>query len=697
MKYLTLEKTRDVARIWFDDPDEKMNVIKPAMMEELSQTLDQIESDSSLRAVVLISAKEGCFIAGADINMFAEMPGSEEAIARAREGHALLTRLAEMRIPTVAAVRGVCLGGGLEVALACQYRIAAEDAETSFGLPEVKLGLLPGLGGTQRLPRLIGLTAALDLLLTGKNLYPRKARKLGLIDELVQPHALAEAAIRFARDPKHRKRKRKLAVRFLESPLGRGLVFSQAAKRVQKQTAGNYPAPFEILKCVRTGMSKGLAVGIETEIAAFDRLVRTEESKNLVRLFFGMNASRKNPHADKAVPVKNLGILGAGLMGAGIAEVSAPKGYRVFLKDLDAGALGRGEKMIGKAYHKKVKRKIWTPFERDRIFSMIHGVTDDASLARCDLVIEAVFEDLALKRRVLEAVEAQLPEHAVFASNTSSIPIAQIAEAAKRPEQVIGMHYFSPVAKMPLLEIVVTDRTSEQALATAVEVGIEQGKHIIVVKDGPGFYTTRVLGPMLNEAVLLLREGASVEDIDRAMFRFGFPVGPVKLMDEVGIDVGAHVGDVFAPMMADRGVQPDDTLKRMVAAGYAGRKNGKGFYVYDDGKAKGINSEVYRFFGGADRKTIDPDHIVERLSLAFCNEAVWCLQEKIIAKPADGDLGAILGLGFPPFRGGPFRHLDTLGPAEAHARLEALADSLGPRFKPAPLLADYRDRSFHAD
>ncbi len=700
--YFQLEKQGNVALLWIDDPADKMNTLKAALMEELASALDQIEADRAIEAVVLASRKAHCFIAGADINMFQDYPEADEAKRRARKAHDLLLRLSRLRVPTVAALRGVALGGGLEVAMACNYRISASDNKTFFGVPEVKLGLLPGLGGTQRLPALIGLQASLDMLLTGKNLYPSKAYKLGLVDALHHGEGLIAAAVQFAREklvkPGRRPRKRKLAEAALESALLNGVVFNMAAKTVQRQTWGNYPAPFAILDCVRTGWRQGLEAGIAREIELFDKMVRSDESRALVNLFFGMNDSKKNPAKDKAVKVRRMAVLGAGLMGAGIAEVSVQKDIQVVLKDISLEALGRGKKAIHDSLKQKVDRRIISAFECDRQLALVQASTENAHLAGAELVIEAVFEDLGLKRRILADVEAHAPERCIFATNTSAIPIAKIAEGAKRPEQVVGMHYFSPVPKMPLLEIIVTPQTADWVVSTAVEVGIRQGKTVIVVGDGPGFYTTRILAPLMNEAVILLSEGADMLEVDKAMLRWGFPVGPVKLMDEVGIDVGAHVGETFAPMLAARGIVADNIVQRLYEAGYHGRKNGKGFYRYDvkKGKGKQPNTEIYGFFGGAARKSVPHGEIQERLALAMINEAAYCLQEDILRSPVDGDLGAILGLGFPPFRGGPFRYIDHVGADQLVSRFEHWAAQKGPRFKPAQILLDHRGRKFHS-
>lgn len=699
-KYIELEIDCDLALAWLNDPDESMNTVKPQLMDEITAVMDDVEQNASIRALILCSRKLHCFIAGADIKMFQNYPEPHEAHTQAEAAHKLLKRLNNLRVPTIAALRGITLGAGLEIAMACNYRICAVDNKTMFGLPEVKLGLLPGLGGTQRLPALVGLRAALDLLLTGKNLYPRKAKKSGLVDALCHGPGLIDAAKRFARENQikpSRLPKRSLLDKFLEgSALGRKLVFGMAEKSVIKKTAGNYPAPFKILDCVRTGWTDGLEAGIQREIYHFDSLVRSPESVALVQLFFGMNDSKKNSASKLVRDVSSIGVLGAGLMGAGIAEVSAQKDYRVILKDISTDALGRGEKSIYDSFNKRVKRQIMSAFERDRLMSHIVGVVDEKALAHCDMVIEAVFEDLKLKQRILADMEAVTPEHCIFATNTSSIPITDIAAQASRPELVIGMHYFSPVPKMPLLEIIVTEKTAKWVTATAMCVGIRQGKTVIVVGDGPGFYTTRILAPLMNEAVNLLGEGADIKDIDRAMIQFGFPIGPVKLMDEVGIDVGAHVGDTFAGLMADRDVEPNTTIKKLYEAGFHGRKNGKGFYRYDIKKGKLVNKEIYDFFGGSDRKRVSDVEIQERLSLAMINEAAFCLQEGILRNPKDGDLGAILGLGFPPFLGGPFHYMDHLGMDVILGKFDKWAESKGARYKPAQILIDHRNKKFRS-
>lgn len=705
MPYAQIEKENGVALVWLDQPGNKVNTISIDLLDEFAAIMELIEADPEIKGIVLISRKPDNFIAGADIDKFKDMKNPEEAEMLSRQGHALLKRIAAFPKPVVVALHGATLGGGLEVALACHYRIASDDPKTVLALPEVKLGLLPGGGGTQRLPRLIGLQAALDMMLTGKNIYPRQAKKMGLVDDLIHPYGLLTAAkkavLELADNPLQRKKRQPLLAKMLEStPFSRSIVYKKARELVQKQTWGNYPAPFKIIECVQAGMEKGLEAGIEAETKKFGELMMSSQSRELIQIFLSMTAMKKNPLKDQVRPVRKIGILGAGLMGSGIAHVSATHSIEVLLKDISYEAVGHGEKAIWQDLNGKVKKKVLSPFQRDLTFSRITGCMDYRGFEKADLIIEAVFEDLDIKRKILAEAEAHAKEEAIFASNTSSLPIGSIAAAAKRPEQVIGMHYFSPVPKMPLLEIIVTEKTADWVRATALDVGIRQGKTVIVVNDGPGFYTTRILAPLLNEALELLNEGGDTEEIDRAMRQFGYPVGPIALIDEVGIDVGAHVSNVLGPLFSARGATPNNTMEKLFTAGYKGRKNNRGFYLYGDPaskKKKEVNKEIYTFFGGPKRKKIDVKEIQNRLSLVMVNEAVLCLQEGILQSPRDGDIGAVFGLGFPPFLGGPFRYIDNLGLAKFLSLLEKLEGQKGARFAPAQILRDReaKNQRFH--
>ncbi len=697
MPYAQIEKENGVAVVWLDQPGEKINKISIDLVDKFTEILDSLEKDETVKGIVLISRKPDNFIAGADIDKFKDIASSDEAKALSRRGHALLNRMAAFPKPIVAAVHGAALGGGLEVALACHYRIASDDPKTVFALPEVKLGLLPGGGGTQRLPRLVGLQTALDMMLTGKNIYPRQAKKIGLVDDLIHPYGLLQAAkkaaLEIADRPPERKKKQPFVAKLIESnALSRSIVYKKAEELVKRQTWGNYPAPLKIIECVKAGLEKGAEGGMEAEIKNFGELMMSPQSRELIQIFLSMTALKKNPRKELVRPVYKIGILGAGLMGAGIAQVSAAQGMEVLLKDITYEAVGKGEKAIWKEMDKKVQKKALSPFQRDLTFSRIKGCIDYGGFEKADLVIEAVFEDLDIKKNLLMETESLTKEDAIFASNTSSLPIGSIAAASRRPEQVIGMHYFSPVPKMPLLEIIVTEKTADWVRATALDVGIRQGKTVIVVNDGPGFYTTRILAPLLNEALELLNDGGDIVEIDRAMRQFGYPIGPIALIDEVGIDVGAHVSNVLRPLFSSRSATPSNTMEILLTAGYKGRKNNRGFYCYGDPsgkkKKKEVNGEIYTFFGGSKRKKLDVKEIQNRLSLIMVNEAVLCLQEGILLAPRDGDIGAVFGLGFPPFLGGPFRYIDHLGLSKFLSLMEELSEKHGPRFTPAQILRD---------
>ncbi len=692
MAYFTIEMHDDVAVVWLDQPDSPVNVLSLSMLDEFKSLLDEIESNQRITGAVLISRKPDCFIAGADIKEFLAMDSSEQAEQLSRDGNALLLRLEKLSKPIVAAMNGATLGGGLEVAMACHYRIASTGKKTVFGLPEVKLGLLPGGGGTQRAVRLVGLRAGLDMLLTGKNVYPHKARKIGLVDELIHPEGLLQAAVTSVREGcRHKSRSKGLMDKALDgvSPLRR-YVLKKARETVLRKTRGNYPAPLKIIECVETGLDYGLAAGLECESKAFAELHATEACGNLIQLFLDMQENKKLKQPKKGHQVDTIGMIGAGFMGSGITEVSIRNGYDIVLKDISLENLGRGLKTIWKDLGKLVRRRAMLPVERDRLLARVKTTIENDDLAQAQLVIEAVFEDLNLKRAILAETEAVTKKNTVFASNTSSLPITEIARDAKRPENILGMHYFSPVPKMPLLELVVTKKTSAKARQTAINVGIDQGKTVVVVHDGPGFYTTRILSALTHEAMRVIGEGVSIENVDTAMKDWGFPVGPAALLDEVGIDVAAHIakgalGDLFA----ERGIEADDTPQKLADAGLLGRKAGKGFYLYPKKGRKTVNEEIYRFFGGQQRHDMDKAEIQDRIALSMVNEAMLCLQEGIIDSAKDGDLAAILGLGFPPFRGGPFRYTDHTGAENILKRLQEFEQRFGVRFKPADILVEH--------
>ena len=704
-----------VATCFLDVPGEPVNTLSQEVGAELTELLRSLASDPAVLAVVIASAKRDGFIAGAKIDMIQAVKSAAEAEALSRVAQRGFDDLERSPKPVVAAIHGACLGGGLELALACRWRIATDDRKTQLGVPEVQLGLIPGAGGTQRLPRRVGIATALDLILTGKSVKARKALKLGLVDEVVPAPILLEVARRRARElakgalrresPGGVARLRKEGVGALqklaleENALGRELLFREARKKLLKKSGGHYPAPEKALEAVKYGYEKGFERGLEREARLFGDVAVSEVSRRLIDIFFATTALKKDTGVDdpsvKARKVERAGVLGGGLMGSGIAFVTVGAGIPVRVREKDDLAAARALGSVRALLDERVKRRSIDRLERQATMRLLTATTDWSGFEGLDLLIEAVFEDLALKQEMVRAFE-KVNARGIFASNTSSIPIGRIAEASSRPEAVLGMHYFSPVQKMPLLEVIVTPRTAPEVTATAVAVGKKQGKTVIVVNDGPGFYTSRILTPYMNEAAELLVEGAAVEDVDGALVAFGMPVGPVTLLDEVGIDVGAKVGKILHHAFGHR-MEPPKALEKVIADGRLGRKSRKGFYTYGK-KKKEVDETVYDLLpGGKARKKVRREEITERVVLQMVNEAVRCLGEGILRSARDGDVGAIFGLGFPPFLGGPFRYADAIGPKSLLDRIERWHDKFGDRFEPAPLLVEHArsDKKFY--
>lgn len=691
----TLEIRKDgIGLLTMDVPGETMNTLKAAFVDEVRAVLTRIRENKDLIGLVIRSGKKDSFIAGADIGMLAACQSAADAEKLARDGQSLFAEIEALPIPVIAAIHGPCLGGGLELALACHGRVASDHGKTVLGLPEVQLGLLPGSGGTQRLPRLIGVAKALDLILTGKQVRGKQAKKLGLIDDLVPPSILLEAAIKLVKQGKPRHElKRDLQGKLLETnKLGRKVLFDQARKGVMSKTRGNYPAPERILEVIRIGVEEGMQAGLAAEARHFGELVMTPESAALRSIFFATTEMKKEVSYQGAEPRKvgHVGVLGGGLMGGGIAYVTATKAGRpVRIKDVSQSGIGNALRYSYDLLAKKLKRRHILRSELEKQMSMLSGTLDYSGFHRVDLVIEAVFEDLGLKQKMVADVEREAQGHAIFASNTSSLPIGQIAAQAARPELVVGLHYFSPVDKMPLAEIIPHAGTSPETVATTLAFARAQGKTPIVVKDEAGFYVNRILAPYMNEAARILLEGEPIEVLDSALLDAGFPVGPITLLDEVGIDVGAKISPILEKELGGERFQAPAAFDKLLQADRKGRKNGKGFYLYGKAAKKGkkqVDESVYDLLGLKPVAKLPKAEIAERCMLMMLNEAAIALDAGVIASPRDGDIGAIFGIGFPPFLGGPFRYMDRVGIAHLVGRLEHYQKRYGDRFAPSARL-----------
>jgi 3-hydroxyacyl-CoA dehydrogenase/enoyl-CoA hydratase/3-hydroxybutyryl-CoA epimerase len=694
---LTLAVEDGIGILTFDLPDEPVNKFSASVIAEFNTMLDRIAGDSSMKAVVLISGKPDVFIAGADIDAFLEFKGAKDAEAASTLGQQAMMRIAMSRSPIVAAINGSCMGGGLEAALACAYRIASDTPKTVLAFPETQLGLIPGAGGTQRLPKTIGLQGALDMILTGKNVRARKALQSGLIDELVHPSILRAIAVQRAKEIaagtlKREEKKHGAKELVLEdNPIGRAVVFRQAREMTLKKTRGNFPALVAAIDAVQAGYHGTAADGFRAEVRLFGEMAASAVSKELIFLFYATTSLRKDSgvagEAPKPLPVPRIAVLGTGFMGAGIAAIAAMQGVPVRFKDMKHEQVGKGLAAVREIIKDRLTKRQITRQQFDDQLSLVSGTIDYTGFGNVPLVIEAVFEDLKVKHEVLAQSELVLPPTAIFATNTSTIPISKISAGSRRPERVIGMHFFSPVHKMPLTEVIVTPATAPEVVTTTVVFGRKLGKTVIIVNDSPGFYVNRILAPYMIEAGRMLDEGVAIEAIDSAMVDFGFPVGPITLLDEVGLDIAGKSGAIVSAAFGDR-MQPAQSAAKVLAAGRLGRKGKKGFYLYDEtGKKGGVDQSVYELLPTGSRRTeIPKDEIQRRCALAMVNEAVRCLEERIVRQPRDGDIGAVFGIGFPAFRGGPYRYADAIGAAELVAQLEALNAKYPGRFVPCATL-----------
>jgi 3-hydroxyacyl-CoA dehydrogenase / enoyl-CoA hydratase / 3-hydroxybutyryl-CoA epimerase len=697
------EINNGVLMICFDRQDSDVNCISEVVINHLEKILDQVQADTAITGIVFYSGKKGQFIVGADIKEFERFQSAEDAEQGATALGSVFDRISLLPIPSVAAIEGQCLGGGLELSLACDWRVACDSQETQLGLPEIQLGLIPGAGGTQRLPRLIGIQGALDLILTGKRLRPAKARKVGLVDETVPAHLLLSVAREYAAKKKRKPQDKAPSKKGFASdlprwvtdrnPVGRGFMRKKARDMIDEKTKGFYPASYKALDAVFDGYERKLSDGLKLERKLFGQLYITPESRSLIHLFHATTHCKKNPYKEEVKEkfggrkTTQIGIMGAGLMGMGIATIAADRGLRVRTSDPSKESHSRGLKSARKFYNKKLKRKRLKPFEVEMRMARISPALNTLGFETCEVAIEAVLEDLKLKQKILSEHESKAKGEWIFATNTSALPVKEIAALSNHKDRVIGLHFFSPVEKMPLLEIVVTPETADWVVGRCFELGQQLGKQVVVVKDSPGFYTTRALAFYLNEAAIMLNEGVSIEDIDDALTGFGFPVGPITLIDEVGIDVGGHVLETMANSFGDR-IKLPEGFGRLLEEGRLGRKAGKGFYTYQNDKKSSPDRDVYNLIRNADtkEKTLAAETIIDRCLMPFIAESVRCLEESVLNHAFDGDVGAVFGLGFPPFWGGPFRYCDHLGAKSIVERMSALESEYGERFKAPDLL-----------
>jgi 3-hydroxyacyl-CoA dehydrogenase / enoyl-CoA hydratase / 3-hydroxybutyryl-CoA epimerase len=694
---LTLEVDGDgVACLTFDDPASRHNILTSAVLSLLDERLTELEEAARagrIRALVIRSGKATGFIAGADVREIAAVSDPAEGTEGARRGQRVFVRLSALAVPSVAAVNGLCLGGGTELILACDRRLAAGRDETRIGLPEVRLGIIPGFGGTTRLPRLVGVRAATELITTGRPISARRAGRIGLVDEVVPLELLEHRAFELARSLAGQPRRpsphaSSARLRLENSAAGRRAVLWAAHRQVMQETHGQYPAPLVALETIERTLSLPFPRALEVEAQAVGKLVVTPVCKNLIHVFFLTESAKKTGPDAQPLPVERVGVVGAGVMGGGIAQLLAYRGVRARIKDIGVEPLSAALAHARRLFDGLLKRHRITRRDLAQAMERIEPTLDYAGFRTADLVIEAIVERLDVKKQVLREVEDRVGAECVLASNTSSLSITRMQDALQRPERLCGMHFFNPVHRMPLIEVVRGERTSDEALATVFALARRLDKTPIIVADGPGFLVNRLLAPYLNEAAWLLADGASIQQVDRALRDFGMPMGPFRLLDEVGLDIARHAGDTMYQAFGERMV-PAPPLLAAEQSGRLGRKSGRGFYLYEDGQEKGVDPGIYaelRPTLGVDARPTPTQAILDRTLLVMVNEAERVLEQGIVSEPGQVDLGMITGAGFPPFRGGLLRYADSLGSAAVLERLEILQREHGARFEPAPRL-----------
>ncbi len=689
----------DIALLTFDDPKKGANILSSHVLEELSKHLDSLENRTDLAGLVIRSGKPGMFIAGADLREFAasfDVPKSEVA-DMCNRGRKVFQRLSNCPFVTVAAIDGICVGGGAELAIWCDRRILADDPKTQFGFPEVKLGLFPGWGGTARSSRIIGLGNAVEMVTSGESIDARTAYKMGLASDFVTPAALQEAAIRLVR-AEHRSKQyledRKRwggPVDIDETELG--FLGATASAVIQQQTKGHYPAPMAALEVMLGAAGSDIDSACAAEAEGMAALFGSPVNRALINVFFLTDRNKKDTGVDcpnvPTRPIKSVAVIGSGIMGQGIAAANLRRDVPVAMTDAIPKALATAVQKILEEVSYNRQTKGPDPKRAVKYAALLNATTTDAELAACDLVIEAVVENPDVKRQVFARLEPQLRDDAILASNTSTIPITQLAQGLKHPQRVCGIHFFNPVRKMPLVEVIRGKQSSDETIASAVAYAKSIGKSPIVVNDGPGFLVNRLLFPYMNESIELLLDGAEMSAIDRAARNFGMPMGPIALFDVVGLDTAFYAGRVMYDAFPDR-VVVSPVVPALIKAGRLGQKSGAGFFAYPGGKERGepdpaLKPMLEPMLRG--KKKFSEEELTTRLFMPMLLEATRVLADKIVRDVRDVDLGLIFGLGFPPFKGGLLFWADTLGAAKIIEMIKPY-ESLGDRWKPTPLLLE---------
>lgn len=677
----------DICVLTFDRPGSSANIFDLPTLDELAAELDFIARQPKLKGLIFASAKPTIFIAGADLNMMQSDPPPAEVRVIIERGQSVMSRIAALPIPTVAAINGVAVGGGFELCLACDYRVAARSPHTRIGLPETKIGLLPGWGGSTRLPRLIGLPRALDIILGGKTVPAAHALKLGMVDEVAPVEHLLTAATRKI----HAGKRPQPWLWPTNNAVSAALIARIARRGVWRKTRGNYPALNQSLAVLTRGITRSIEQSLALERDGFLQLAQSPASRNLLRLFFQQERARKRslPVASLETehkPIMHTAVIGAGVMGAGIAQWLSSRRRTVVLRDVNVEALQKGMTAIHRRYRDGLKRHLFSPLEMRDGMDRIHPAPAEVPLHHAEIVIEAAVEDLALKKKIFQNLEGLVAADTILATNTSALPISEIAAVMQYPERIVGLHFFNPVHRMQLVEVIATARTAPDVLQRTLRFAQQIGKLPVIVRDSPGFVVNRILMPYLIEAGNLFEAGARIIDLDTVMLDFGMPMGPLRLLDEVGLDVALHVAETLAPVLP-AGMRLPECLRQMTMQGLLGRKNGRGFYLYEKSRER-PNPRVQGLVLGGKARALPREELCERLVFLMANEAARCLQENVVTDPADVDFAMVMGTGYAPFRGGPLRHLDATGPARVVGGMEFLAAQGFAHFAPCTLLAD---------